>query len=115
MEERDESIASEPRLTPELLVEAMIVKLSEVERRVAVLEGKGAAPVTADAEVRLHHLPSGRWSSSGLGAIGAGATRGEALASLGRLLDEYPTLPEPPPEAIEWAQRIAAERGYGSA
>jgi len=49
------------------------------------------------------------WGGS---AVAGGATRAEALSSLGRLLDEYPTIPD---EAMEAGQAIAAELGLEKA
>ena len=43
------------------------------------------------ADVSLEQLASGRWVAWGGGVIAGGATRAEALASLGSLLDEHPT------------------------
>jgi len=62
--------------------------------------------------VSLEQLPSGRWVAWGGGAVAGGATRAEALCSLGRLLDDHPTIPD---EAITAGQAIAAEVGLGMA
>jgi hypothetical protein len=70
---------------------------------------------TRTLSIRVTQLPNGQWSAACAGAVASGRTLGEALAGLGSLLDDYPTLPELPPEVVEFGQRLAAERGSRSA
>lgn len=73
---------------------------------------EGNEPGGSSADVSLEQLPSGRWVAWGGSAVAGGATRAEALSSLGRLLDDYPTIPD---EAIAAGQAIAAELVLGKA
>ena len=69
-------------------------------------------PGSSSPDVSLEQLPSGRWAAWCGSAVAGGAMRAEALSSLGRLLDEHPTIPD---DAILAGQAIAAELGLGKA
>lgn len=85
---------------------------ARARRKRSVVVDHQALPYHADmqnrVEVTLEQLPSGRWSAWGGSAVAGGLNRAEALMRLGRLLDEYPVVPD---EAIRAGQAIAAEQG----
>src|SRR5438445_12279424 len=99
--------ASAKRLTR---LEAIVLELAAVSRPNLVARLMGNEPGSSSADVSLEQLASGRWVAWGGTAVAGGATRAEALSSLGRLLDEHPTIPD---EASEAGQTIAAELGFG--
>src|SRR6266545_4626500 len=91
-------------------LEAIVLELAAASRPSLVPRLMGNEPGSSSADVSLEQLPSGRWVAWGGSAVAAGATRAEALSSLGRLLDEHPTIPD---EAMAAGQAIAAELGLG--
>jgi hypothetical protein len=93
-------------------LEAIVLELAAASRPSLVSRLMGNEPGSTSADVSLEQLASGRWVAWGGSAVAGGATRAEALSSLGRLLDEYPTTAD---EAIEAGQAIAAELGLGKA
>ena len=93
-------------------LEAIVLELAAVSRPNLVARLMGNEPGSSSADVSLEQLASGRWVAWGGSAVAGGATRAEALSSLGRLLDEHPTIPD---EAIEAGQALAAELGFGKA
>ena len=93
-------------------LEAIVLELAAASRPSLVPRLMGNEPGSSSADVSLEQLPSGRWVAWGGSAVAGGATWAEALSSLGRLLDEYPTIPD---EAIAAGQAIAAELGLGKA
>ncbi|HKF19187.1 MAG TPA: hypothetical protein VKF14_18655 [Candidatus Dormibacteraeota bacterium] len=93
-------------------LEAIVLELAAASRPSLIPRLMGNEPGASSADVSLEQLPSGRWVAWGGSAVAGGATRAEALSSLGRLLDEYPTIPD---EAIAAGQAIAAQLGLGKA
>ncbi len=92
-------------------LEAIVLELAAASRPSLIPRLMGNEPGSSSADVSLEQLASGRRVAWGKGAVAGGATREEALSSLGRLLDEYPTVPD---EAIKAGQTIAAELGRSS-
>jgi hypothetical protein len=93
-------------------LEAIVLELAAASRPSLVPRLMGNEPGANSADVSLEQLPSGRWVAWGGSAVAGGTTRAEALSSLGRLLDEYPAIPD---EAVAAGQAIAAELGLGKA
>jgi hypothetical protein len=93
-------------------LEAIVLELAAASRPSLVPRLMGSEPGSSSADVSLEQLPSGRWVAWGGSAVAGGATREEALSSLGRLLDESPTIPD---EAIAAGQAIAADLGLEKA
>ena len=89
-------------------LEAIVLELAAASRPSLVPRLMGNEPGASSADVSLEQLPSGRWVAWGGSAVAGGATRAEALSSLGRILDEYPTVPD---EAIATGRAIAFELG----
>ncbi len=94
-------------------LEAIVLELAAASRPSLVPRLMGNEPGSSSADVSLEQLASGRWVAWGVSAVAGGATRAEALfVSVGRVFDEYPTIPD---EAIEAGQAIAAVLGLGKA
>ena len=93
-------------------LEAIVLELAAASRPSLVARLMGNEPGSSSADVSLEQLPSGRWVAWGGSAVAGGTTRAEALSSLGRLLDEDPTIPD---EAIVAGQAIAVELGLRKA
>lgn len=89
-------------------LEAAVLELAAASRPGLIPRLMVTEPAAETADVYLEQAESGRWVAWGGSLISGGATREEALAALGRLLDEYPTIPS---EAVTMGQQIAAEMG----
>jgi hypothetical protein len=87
---------------------AIVLELAAASRPSLVPRLMGHEPGLSSVDVSLEQLPGGRWVAWGGSAVAGSATRAEVLSGLGRLLDQYPTIPD---EAIAAGQAIAAEPG----
>ena len=93
-------------------LEAVVLELVVASQPSLVPRLVGSEPGASSADVSLEQLASGRWVAWGGSAVARGATRAEALQSLGRLLDEDPMISS---AAMAAGRAIAAELGLGKA